>query len=119
MAGGSDENGSKVVQAVIRSPFSAMTLIGGIVYGTVLWMTQSAGLEKVSDRVTQVERRLADAELATKEDKRETTQKLDRLQSDIGDMKAVVRGMSVGIDGLNRNVETLIRQGNRPELARP
>jgi hypothetical protein len=112
MAGGNDANGSEIIKAAIRSPFSAMTLAGGFIAVTTLWWSQTAGIERISERVAQIERRVEAAEAVAKEDKRESATKLDRLQNDMGDMRAAVRGLSVGVDNLNRNLETLIRQQN-------
>lgn len=67
-------------------------------------------ISRVNDQIIQ-DRQVAQ-ELRTRVDRVEekTTEKLDRMQNDLGEVKTSVRGLDVGIQGLNRNVEALIRQ---------
>ena len=112
MGSESDEAGAKILQTIISHPITGVSMIVLIAASAIALYSVKSDIARVNDLVTQ-DRQVSE-QLRVRVDRVEekTTEKLDRMQNDLGEVKASVRGLDVGIQGLNRNVETLIRQNS-------
>lgn len=122
MAGGEqDEVGRDLLKTFSKHPTQALImLVAGLVAAWASFGAYSSIKTEIRDLGRDIERvnqlvaqdRTAQTNLSNRVDKVEerTTEKLDAMQRDLSDVKANVRGMSVGMEGVARNVEILIRQ---------
>lgn len=107
-----DTNAAKILDTIIKHPITGATMIGAVILSTTAWLSVKNDIQRINDLVTQDRQTSQELKLRVDKIEEKTTEKLDRMQGDIGDMKATVRGLDASIQGLNRNIEIYIRQNS-------
>lgn len=107
-----DTNAAKILDTIIKHPITGAAMIGAIVLSTTALLSVKNDIQRVNDLVTQDRQTSQELKLRVDKIEEKTTEKLDRMQNDIGDVKATVRGLDANIQGLNRNIEIYIRQNS-------
>lgn len=111
MAGGSDEAASEILSTVLKHPLTAASMIAAVAFSVYAWASVRTDISKINDLVVQD--RDSMRALTTRVDKVEekTAEKLEKVQSDVSDVKATVKG-------IDASIQILIRRDNNSSSPR-
>ena len=115
-SGSSDEGGASIVKTILEHPMSAMALLSALLgvtfVGISAWYQVNGDLSKLQAQFSGHAQQIRQVEEQVRSNDSKSTNKLDRLQSDMGDIKT-------GMQRVQTSVEFLIRQTSSPSLGRP
>jgi len=119
MAGGDkDEVGRDLLKTFSQHPATVLSMIiAGLAVAWLSFGAYNSIRTEIRDIGNDIDRvKSAQTTMSNRVDKIEekTTEKLDMMQRDLSDVKATVKGLDTGVNGLNRNLEILIRQNQPP-----
>lgn len=105
--GASNDGGAKVLKVLLENPMSAMMLLGGgvsaVIIGTIAWVQVNSDLSKQAEQIKAVKEQVRVVD-------QKSSDKLDKLTSDISDMKVSLQRVVTSVEFLARQPSGLDRR---------